>query len=63
MDQATKERWQKATEEQREKRFHELRAKLGLATPQNLYGGRKPPEDPGEELEEYQFLKKLLGHQ
>jgi hypothetical protein len=63
MDEETKKLLQKMSTEEREKRFRELRQKMGLARPVSISGGRtKPPETTLEENEEYQFLKNLLGY-
>jgi hypothetical protein len=43
------------------KRFAELRDRLGLADPQSIAGGGKPPGSSSEELEEYYSIKGLVG--
>jgi hypothetical protein len=62
MDEETKRAWGSASQEHRERRFNELRERLGLANPQSIAGGDRPPEGSDEDLEEYEFLKKLLGY-
>lgn len=62
MDEQTKKRLEEMTFEEQEARFLELRKRLGLAEPTSIAGGRKPPVASLEEHEEYQFLRRRLGH-
>ena len=61
MDEQTKKRLEKMTLEEQETRFQELRKRLGIAEPTSIAGGQKPSASL-EEHEEYQFLRRRLGH-
>jgi hypothetical protein len=56
-----KKRLEAMTREEQEKRFNELRHKLGIAEPKALVGSADPPTTTLKEYVEYQLLKKLLG--
>lgn len=60
MDERTKKRLEGMTLEEHKARFQELRKRLGIAEPTSVAGGRKPASL--EEHEEYQFLRRRLGH-
>lgn len=61
MDEQTKKRLEQMTREEQEARFSELRIRLGIAEPTSIAGWRKPAASI-EEREEYQFLRRRLGH-
>jgi len=63
MEEDTKRRLGEMSLEEQEKRFHELRKKLGLVEPMSISGGKPPLVASLAEHEEYQFLKKVLGVQ
>lgn len=48
--------------EEREKRFQELRRRLGLAHPTPLSADQEPSAVMLEDHDEYQLLKMLLGY-
>jgi len=62
MDEQVKKRLEGMSAEEQKARFHELRKQLGIAEPTSIAGGRKPHEASLEEHEEYQFLRRRLGH-
>lgn len=61
MDKETRKRLEKMTLEEQEARFQELRKRLGIAETTSIAGWRKPLASL-EEHEEYQFLRRRLGH-
>jgi hypothetical protein len=61
MNDALKQRLQKLTTPDQERRFEELCQKVGFAAPQ-LLNGTDPPSINADELEEYIELKKILGY-
>lgn len=61
MEKKITERLEKLTHDELERRFQELRKKLGLANPKPLDCG-SAPESSLDEFEEYEALKKKLGY-
>jgi hypothetical protein len=62
MDEGAKQRLAGMPREQQQRRYCELREKLGIANPQSLAGGKVPSGDSIEDHEEYRFLAELLGY-
>lgn len=59
---ALKDKIQRMTNEDREKRLDELNNKTGVTSPHSTSGGTPPPTADMDELYERELLKKALGY-
>lgn len=57
-----KKRLEAISPDERRERFELLRETPGIGEPVSTASGRVPAEVDQEDLEEYQFLQKLLGY-
>ena len=62
MNEEVKKRLKGMPREQQQRRYQELREKLGITNPRSIAGGRAPSENTLEDHEEYQCLAELLGY-
>jgi hypothetical protein len=62
MNEEVKKRLKGMPREQQQRRYRELREKLGITNPRSIAGGRAPLESELEDHEEYQCLAELLGY-
>ena len=62
MQEETKKRLDGMTREEQERRLAELNRKLGITEPVEISHGAAPPMGDLEEMEEREYLKKLLGY-
>lgn len=62
MNEEGKKRWKGMPRDQQQRRYQELRQKLGITNPRSIAAGRAPSENTLEDHEEYQYLAELLGY-
>ena len=62
MNEEVKKRLSGMPRDQQQRRYQELREKLGITNPRSIAGGRPPSENILEDLEEYRCLAELLGY-